>query len=154
MSPARRLSSVLQGGFFSKSRVPVMANSVRPPINVVLLGFCASIMATSTCQPKTRGWGIFVFDTLIPQVSRLFEETGIFRSKSHHLPPSKHPAECAQKRPSHHDQSPQPCSSLPQLEARGLGKVFHPSQPPNRAADQRVPSARIHGPRPIPTSHL
>ena len=87
-------------------------------------------------------------------MSRLFEEMGIFRSKSHHLPPNKHSAKRAQKRPFHHDRSPQPRSPLPQLEARGLGKVFRPPQPISRVTDSGISPSSVYGPRSSRARHL
>ena len=53
-----------------------------------LLGFCALIMVVYTCRANARNRGIFTLATPTMRVNRLFKETGIPRSKSHHLLPA------------------------------------------------------------------
>ena len=89
MSPARRLSSALQGGFFSKSRVPVVTSSVRLPINVALLGFRTLIMEICTCRANARSRGIFYICHPDHVSKSSIKETGILRSKSHYLPQAR-----------------------------------------------------------------
>ena len=65
------------GSISEYSKAPVATNSVRLPINVVLLSFCASIMTISTCRANMRSRGIFAFATPVLQENLLFEGTGI-----------------------------------------------------------------------------
>ena len=91
MSLARSLSLALQGGFYL--RILQCPTS----INVVLLGFCASIMTISPCRANMRSRGTFAFAPLVQYANCLFEGTGILKSKLHLLPLSEHPTERAQK---------------------------------------------------------
>ena len=155
MSPARSLSSALQGGFHLRILQSTCCNEQCPASHQCctpwLLCFNNDHLHVSSEYKAPR-----YFCICHPRSGKLtvYLKRRGFSDPNLTLFPRASIQQSAPEKPFQHGRSSQLFFSLPSLQAGGLGRVFSPSQPFDRVTDPRVSPTDVHSPRPSRNRHL